>query len=50
MTKIVRCLCGFELRDTDEARLIARMQQHAREAHGLELSDEQVRALMEIEQ
>lgn len=50
MTRIVRCSCGFELRDADEARLIARVQQHAREAHDLDLNEEQVRAMMEIEQ
>lgn len=50
MTKVVRCACGLDLRDADEARLIARVQQHAREAHDLDLDEEQVRAMMEIEQ
>ena len=50
MTKVVRCACGLDLRDTDEARLIGRVQRHAKEAHDLDLNEEQVRAMMEIEQ
>jgi predicted small metal-binding protein len=50
MTKVVRCACGLDLRDADERRLIGRVQQHAKEAHDLDLNDEQVRAMMEIEQ
>lgn len=50
MTKVVRCACGLNLRDRDEQQLIVQVQQHAREAHDLDLSDEQVRAMMEIEQ
>ena len=50
MTKIVRCTCGVELRSADEADLIERVQEHAKAAHDLALSDEQVRAMMEIEQ
>lgn len=50
MAKVVRCACGIELRDTDEQRLIAQVQAHAREAHDLTLDDEQVRAMMEIDQ
>jgi predicted small metal-binding protein len=50
--KIIRCSCGVELRDANanEERLIQETQSHAKEAHKLELSDEQVRAMMEIEQ
>jgi hypothetical protein len=50
MTKVVRCACGLNLRDADETRLIGRVQQHAKEAHDLDLNEEQVRAMMEIEQ
>ena len=49
MTRVVRCTCGVELRDAEEARLVIRVQEHAREAHELDLSDEQVRAIMELE-
>lgn len=50
MEKIVRCSCGIELRDRDEVHLIRQVQQHAKEAHDLDLSDEQVRAMMEVAQ
>ena len=49
MTRVVRCTCGVELRDADEARLITTVRKHAKEAHDLEMSDEQIRAIMEIE-
>lgn len=50
MSKVVRCACGMEIRDNDDAALILRVQQHAREAHDLDLSDDQVRSMMEIDQ
>ena len=49
MTRVVRCTCGVELRDPEEAPLVTRVQEHAREAHDLDFSEEQVRAIMEIE-
>jgi predicted small metal-binding protein len=39
-----------ELRSQDEDELIRRVQEHARQAHDLALSEEQVRAMMEIDQ
>ena len=50
MTKIVRCTCGLDLRGTDETDLIDRVQRHAGEAHDLTLNEEQVRAMMEVDQ
>lgn len=50
VTKAVHCTCGVEIRNSDEAALIREVQRHAREAHSLALSDEQVRAMMFIEQ
>jgi predicted small metal-binding protein len=50
MAKLVRCTCGVELRSPEERELIDRVRQHASEAHELELSDEQVRAMMEVDQ
>ena len=50
MSKIVRCTCGIELRSADETDLIGQVQRHAKEAHDLDLDDEQVRAMMEVEQ
>ena len=45
MTRVVRCTCGVEIRDAEEARLIDKVQQHAKEAHALDMSEEQVRAM-----
>lgn len=50
MRKIVRCMCGIELSSTDESELIAQVTAHAKEAHDLELNEEQIRAMMEIDQ
>jgi predicted small metal-binding protein len=49
MRKVVRCSCGVEIRAEDERELIARVQQHAKEAHDLTLSEEQVLAMAEID-
>lgn len=49
VTKIIRCSCGAELRNVDEEALIRDTQHHATGAHQLDLSDEQVRSMMEIE-
>jgi hypothetical protein len=34
--KVLRCDCGFVARADDEGELVARVRQHAREAHGME--------------
>jgi len=41
---IVRCDCGFEARG-DEAKLVPIVQRHGREAHGMEVTREQVLAM-----
>jgi uncharacterized protein DUF1059 len=38
--KVLRCDCGFEARAEHEDGLVAVVQRHAREAHGMALSDE----------
>ena len=48
--KVVRCSCGVEMRAQDEGVLIRRVQEHARDVHDVMLSEEQVRAMMEIDQ
>ena len=50
MSKVVRCSCGVEMRAQDESELIRQVQEHAREVHDLVLSEDQVRAMMEIDQ
>ena len=47
--KVVRCSCGVEMRSRDEDELIRQVQAHAREVHDVLLSEEQVRAMMEID-
>ncbi|HEU0163570.1 MAG TPA: DUF1059 domain-containing protein [Thermomicrobiales bacterium] len=49
MVYLVRCECGVEIRDADQAELIARVKEHARTQHQLEFTEDQVLALVEIE-
>jgi hypothetical protein len=39
--RVLQCDCGFEARADDEGELIAQVQRHAVEAHGMALSTEQ---------
>jgi predicted small metal-binding protein len=45
MTKIIRCPCGTVVRARDDESLVAQAQQHAREAHQMELTREQALAM-----
>ena len=36
--KALRCDCGYEVRASDEDALAEAIRQHAREAHGMDLS------------
>jgi predicted small metal-binding protein len=47
MTKIVNCDCGYHVRGDTDDELVAATQRHAREAHGMELTREQVLSLAE---
>jgi Protein of unknown function (DUF1059) len=38
---VLQCDCGFEARAEDESDLIAQVQRHAVEAHGMAISSEQ---------
>jgi hypothetical protein len=38
---MLHCDCGFEARALDEDGLVAEVQRHAREAHGMALSHEE---------
>jgi uncharacterized protein DUF1059 len=40
------CDCGFEARAPDDERLVVEVKRHASEAHGMELSDAEARALV----
>ena len=51
MAKQVSCRemgidCAFQIRDGDEAELVAFVQQHAKNVHDMELSAEEVRDVM----
>ena len=39
--KVLHCDCGFEARAADEDGLVAEVQRHAREAHGMALSHDE---------
>jgi predicted small metal-binding protein len=45
MTKIITCDCGRVVRGDSDDELVAAAQEHARDAHGMELTREQVLAL-----
>jgi hypothetical protein len=40
--RVLQCHCGFETRAADEDELVAVVQRHAREAHQMALSREEV--------
>ena len=44
---MLHCECGFEARAADEDGLVANVQRHAREAHGMALSREEALLLVE---
>ena len=41
MDRVLHCNCGFEARAGDEDGLVADVQRHAREAHGMALTHDQ---------
>ena len=41
MDKVIRCHCGFEARSEHEDELIAEVQRHASESHGMALSHDE---------
>ena len=45
MTKIINCDCGVVVRGDSDDELVAAAQEHAREAHGMALTREQVLSL-----
>jgi uncharacterized protein DUF1059 len=42
---MLRCDCGFEVRGVDENALVAEVQRHAWDAHGMALSHEEALVL-----
>ena len=41
METVLHCDCGFEVRADEEAELVAQVQRHALEAHGMTFSPEE---------
>jgi hypothetical protein len=39
--RVLQCDCGFEVRSEHEQELVAEVQRHAREAHGMALSHDE---------
>ncbi|MBV9880767.1 MAG: DUF1059 domain-containing protein [Gemmatirosa sp.] len=46
--KQVACDCGTVIREKTDAQLIAAVQQHAQQIHGLSLTPEQILAMAEV--
>lgn len=42
MQTVLQCDCGFEVHAEDEAELVAEVQRHALEAHGMQFSSDEV--------
>jgi predicted small metal-binding protein len=40
MSKVIRCPCGFVVRAESDDALVAKAQEHAKQAHGMELTPE----------
>ena len=49
VTKTVKCDCGFVVRSDNDDKLVAELQQHAREYHQMNLSRDQVLAMAQPE-
>ena len=45
MTKVVNCDCGHVVQGETDDELVSATREHAREAHGMELTRDQVLAL-----
>lgn len=45
MPRVVQCECGFVVRGDSDDQIVPAVQRHAAEAHGLDLSPEQVLAM-----
>ena len=49
MTKVIRCPCGYSIREREDEALVRLAQAHAMAAHGLELTREQALAMAKPE-
>jgi len=47
MTKIIKCDCGYVVRGETDEELVTAAQHHAREAHDMDLTSDQILAMAE---
>ena len=45
MSKVIRCPCGFVVRAESDSALVAKAQEHAKLAHGMELTPEEAMSM-----
>ncbi len=45
MAKLINCDCGFVVQGADDAELVTNAQAHAREVHGIKMTEEQALSL-----
>ena len=45
MAKEIQCQCGYVIRAEDDETLVAEAQSHAKQAHDMELTNEQALAM-----
>ena len=45
MSKVIRCPCGFIVRAESDNALVAKAQEHAKQAHGMELTPEEAMSM-----
>ena len=45
MSKVIRCPCGFVVRAESDNALVAKAQEHAMQAHGMELTPEEAMSM-----
>jgi predicted small metal-binding protein len=49
MAKVINCDCGFVVRGETDDELVTNAQQHAKEAHDMEITAEQALAIAQPE-
>jgi predicted small metal-binding protein len=47
MAKVINCECGFVVRGGDDDELVTNAQQHAKDAHNMDITRDQVLAIAE---
>ena len=45
MNKVIRCPCGFVVRADSDNALVAKAQEHAKQAHGMDLTPEEAMSM-----